>query len=89
MACEHGREGFCYDEASAEERDRFDLAHRHAYRWAIEKAKLIRDEADAYATWYAEREYRFDTADMEWHFVAHAEWRKSGPIISAGGWYFL
>jgi hypothetical protein len=77
MACEHGREGFCFDEASVGEREHHTFAHAHAYAWAVLREKLPRDEAEAYATWYAEREYRFATVDMEWHFVAYGEWKVS------------
>lgn len=54
--CSHGREGFCHDDATPEQRAAFDEAHRLAYAWAI-GAGVERDEAEAFAGEYAQREY--------------------------------
>lgn len=74
MTCSHGREGFCFDDASADDRTNFADAHRHAYTWATESAKLPHDEAEAYAAHYSEIEWRFDIDDWAWHPRAYAEW---------------
>lgn len=54
--CSHGREGFCHDEATPEQRGSFDAAHRFAYAWAV-SAGVERDDAEAFAGWYAADEY--------------------------------
>lgn len=56
MACQHGREGYCHDEATPAEREAMTVLHRHAYNWALPYG---RDEAEQYATRYAANYYQF------------------------------
>jgi hypothetical protein len=64
--CSHGRVGFCHDEATPEQRTAFDESHAFAYSWAIERGKLERDDAEAFAGWYAQRAYDLPIEDWGW-----------------------
>ncbi|ADD40059.1 hypothetical protein [Stackebrandtia nassauensis] len=48
ITCRHGTTGFCWDDATPDQRKLFDYAHTHAYDWAIERG-LARDDAERYA----------------------------------------
>lgn len=48
--CSHGREGYCYDDASPAEREAVDFVHRHAYDYAV-GGGVDHDTAEAYAAY--------------------------------------
>jgi hypothetical protein len=52
--CRHGQQGFCWDDATPEQRAAFDFLHAHAYAYA---APGDRDAAEAYAADFAEANY--------------------------------
>jgi hypothetical protein len=62
--CQHGHEGYCYDEATHEQREAFDMLHRHAYEWALPAG---RDEAEAYAAAYAAENYAYGIEEATRH----------------------
>jgi hypothetical protein len=59
--CRHGRTGFCWDDATPDQRGAFDFAYDHAYAWAKGGG---RDIAEGYAAYYAGAYYA-DLADGE------------------------
>lgn len=62
--CQHGREGYCHDEALPEQREAFDTLHRHAYAWALPAG---RDEAETYASAYAAENYAYGIEEAPRH----------------------
>lgn len=48
--CGHGRSGFCWDAASAEDRDAFEGSYRGAYGFLEQYDRV---EAEAFASWFA------------------------------------
>jgi hypothetical protein len=61
VECRHGHTGFCWDDATPEQRAAFDFAYGHAYQWA---EGGDRDVAEEYAAYYA-GVYYADIADGE------------------------
>jgi hypothetical protein len=49
MTCRHGNEGFCYDDATDPQRERFATMFGHAYDWARTWAMLSPDAAEDFA----------------------------------------
>lgn len=80
MICSHGREGVCLDDATPAARERFELAHRMAFSWAV-GCGVERDCAERFAGAYAAEEFR-DEVDVWPTFPrAFEEWAKA-----AGEW---
>ncbi len=71
--CRHGRTGFCWDDATADERAAFDFAYGHAYTWAEGRG---RDVAEDYAAYYAGAYYADLAAneDVPSHPVEFHRW---------------
>ncbi|UVK59069.1 hypothetical protein SEA_CEN1621_54 [Microbacterium phage Cen1621] len=49
LLCQHGREGFCHDDATPEERAAVAFLYEHAFAYAL--PALGQDEAEGYASW--------------------------------------
>ncbi|AWY06685.1 hypothetical protein SEA_ZETA1847_51 [Microbacterium phage Zeta1847] len=49
LLCQHGREGYCHDDASDAERRAVAFLYEHAYAYAL--PALGADEAEGYAAW--------------------------------------
>lgn len=65
MTCDHGRAGYCHDEATPEQRLALAGAHTFAYAWAV-GVGIEPDEAEAFAAWYAQRAYSLDVEEWGW-----------------------
>ena len=84
--CEHGYPAdSCMDAWPEEMRQGFEVAHRHAYDWALGHAVRERDEAEHYAGHAAEVHARSGSVS---HPVEYAAWRASGrpEWISVRDW---
>lgn len=73
--CSHGREGLCLDEVTPEQRAAFEDAHRFAYAWAM-SAHVERDDAEAFAGWYAAREYASPAEAWGWASKAFEDYER-------------
>jgi hypothetical protein len=49
VLCQHGTDGYCYDDALPEEREAVDFIHRHAFDYAVSHEGP--DLAEEYAAW--------------------------------------
>lgn len=66
--CQHGRTGYCHDDATPAERTAFANLYAHAFAWAAKLADVQRatlDDAEAYAGWFAARAYNDDDACVD------------------------
>jgi hypothetical protein len=72
MICSHGETvAYCYDDATPAQRAQFDSLHRHAYEWtAGGHGVRTRDEAEAYAAWFAGLYWADADEDVPPHPVA-------------------
>lgn len=81
MTCAHGYAGFCHDEATPAERERFELAHRLAFAWAT-SAGVTWARAEEFAGDYAAAEYGDDVDVWPAFPRAFEAWAKA-----RGEWY--
>lgn len=72
--CRHGHTGFCWDDATSEQRDTFEALHRHAYSWAYDIADLDGDVAECYAADYAAAHFMGDIAEAPAHPTFYRQW---------------
>lgn len=73
--CSHGREGFCHDDATPEQRTAFDEAHRFAYAWAM-SVHVDRDDAEVFAGDYAQASYLWPVEDWSSASSAFADYER-------------
>lgn len=83
--CRHGQTGFCYDEATPEQRAALAMLHRHAYDWAIDH---LRDEYDPelYAADYATEHYALPEDEWPSHPAYASEWVERDEEKHVTGW---
>jgi hypothetical protein len=61
--CSHGREGYCYDDASQEERDAYDFLYRAAFDFAYPGGA---DAAESFATWLVAKAWHPGVFIIDW-----------------------
>ena len=80
--CTHNLPGFCWDDATPEQRADFDFGYRHAYDYASGGMADHSDEAEAYAHWYMARHFVDSLADLPSHRDAWLRYLESlAPVV--------
>lgn len=71
--CIHGQTGFCYEEATPQQRATLDTLHRHAYAWAVEH---LDDDLDPerYAADFAGEHYALPEDEWPSHPAYSPDW---------------
>lgn len=62
--CQHGNDGFCWDDATPEERAAVDYLFKSAFNYAIAVGARA-DVAEAYAVWFAAEAWHPGVVVME------------------------
>lgn len=69
--CAHGQTGFCWDDATPEQRQYVNFLHAHAYAWVTDIYGLKSDAAEGFACDYVREHWDDDKPCSYRAFVEH------------------
>lgn len=72
--CRHGGTGYCWDDASATEREHFEFLYRHAWSWASADGQVDPERAERYAAHFAGGWWDADEGDAPSHRIEFWRW---------------